>query len=269
MNNLILTLIAIAFYLLATTLLGVRMRQGTEGKSQPKLPILSLILGGLIVHGTLAYNATFLLTGLNLGFFNSMSLVAWLITAIMLLAASTKPIENIGLVLLPLAAISLSLNALYPGSQALLENASWELKAHVLISIAAYAILSISAVQAILLAIQDRHLRNRQLGGFVRAMPPLQIMESLLFQLIGVGFVFLSIALLSGAIFLDDIFAQHLVHKTLLSVLAWVLFAVLLYGRWKFGWRSRTAIRWTLSGFALLMLAYFGSKFVLELVLTR
>ena len=94
-------------------------------------------------------------------------------------------------------------------------------------------------------------------------------MESLLFQMIAIGFAMLSLALLSGVLFLEDIFAQHLVHKTVLSLTAWLVFSVLLWGRFQFGWRGRTAIRWTLSGFAVLLLAYFGSKFVLELVLMR
>jgi ABC-type uncharacterized transport system permease subunit len=124
-------------------------------------------------------------------------------------------------------------------------------------------------LQAVLLSIQEHHLRNRHPGGYIRALPPLQVMERLLFQMIGTGFALLSAALLTGFFFLEDIFAQHLVHKTALSMAAWVIFGVLLWGRWKFGWRGRTAIRWTLSGFIFLLLAYFGSKAVLELILAR
>jgi ABC-type uncharacterized transport system permease subunit len=100
-------------------------------------------------------------------------------------------------------------------------------------------------------------------------MPPLQTMEALLFQIIAVGELLLSVALLSGFVYLEDIFAQHLMHKTVLSIFAWLVFAVLLWGRWRLGWRGKLAIRWTLAGFVALMLAYFGSKFVLELVLQR
>ena len=87
--------------------------------------------------------------------------------------------------------------------------------------------------------------------------------------MIGSGFALLSAGLLTGIFFLEDIFAQHLVHKTVLSIVAWLVFGILLWGRWRFGWRGRTAIRWTLSGFVVLLLAYFGSKFVLELILQR
>jgi ABC-type uncharacterized transport system permease subunit len=109
-------------------------------------------------------------------------------------------------------------------------------------------------------------LRHHRPGGLLRALPPLAVMETLLFQTLGLGFALLSLALFSGLIFIQDMFAQHLAHKTVLSIFAWLVFAVLLWGRWRFGWRGRTAIRWTLGGFALLVLAYFGSKFVLELI---
>mgnify|MGYP002149488769 CR=1 FL=1 len=106
-------------------------------------------------------------------------------------------------------------------------------------------------------------------GGILRGLPPLVTMEALLFQMIGAGFGALTLSLLSGLFFLDDIFAQHLVHKTVLSIAAWTVFGTLLWGRRRYGWRGRTAIRWTLTGFAVLGLAYFGSKLVLELVLQR
>ncbi len=133
----------------------------------------------------------------------------------------------------------------------------------------AYSLLSIAAIQSIVLALQDRRLRHKHPGGLTGALPPLQVMESLLFQMIGLGFIFLSLSLLSGIVYLEDIFAQHLVHKTVLSIVAWAVFGVLLWGRWHSGWRGRTAIRWTLGGFVLLLLAYFGSKLVLELILGR
>jgi len=94
-------------------------------------------------------------------------------------------------------------------------------------------------------------------------------METLLFQMIGIGFILLSLSLLSGIFFLQDILAQHLVHKTFLSISAWVVFAILLWGHWRYGWRGKVAIRWTISGFVVLMLAYFGSKMVLELILNN
>jgi len=170
--------------------------------------------------------------------------------------------------LLPAAGIATLLALRFPPLQ-LLEDSDPGLNLHVLISLLAYSLLAMAAVQAVLLAVQDRHLHNRHPGGFIRTLPPLQTMETLLFEMIGAGFFLLSLALLSGFLFLENLFVQHLVHKTVLSIISWVVFAVMLWGRFRFGWRGRTAIKGTLTGFVLLMFAYFGSKAVMELVLTH
>ena len=94
-------------------------------------------------------------------------------------------------------------------------------------------------------------------------------LEELLFHLITVGFVILTVALGTGMVFVNDLFGQHLAHKTLLSIFAWLVFALLLWGRWKKGWRGRVAVHMTLVGIALLLLAYFGSKLILEVLLQR
>jgi ABC-type uncharacterized transport system permease subunit len=103
----------------------------------------------------------------------------------------------------------------------------------------------------------------------MRAFPPLTLLEGLLFRLIGAGFALLTLALLSGVVFVEDLFAQHLVHKTVLSLLAWATFGALLFGRLRHGWRGRRAVQLTLAAMTLLGLAFFGSKFVLELILER
>ena len=101
----------------------------------------------------------------------------------------------------------------------------------------------------------------------MRALPPLDTTEELLFTLLAAGFCLLSLSLMSGFFFLENMFYQHLAHKTVLSCIAWAIFGVLLFGRWRFGWRGKTVVHWTLAGFVLLILAYFGSKLVLEIVL--
>ena len=112
-------------------------------------------------------------------------------------------------------------------------------------------------------------LRERRLSRFLRALPPLTLTEALMFRLIAAGFVLLSATLLTGALFVDNLFEQHLVHKTVLSVIAWLVFGALLLGRWRWGWRGRRAVQLTLAGMAVLVLAFFGTKFVLELILHR
>lgn len=131
----------------------------------------------------------------------------------------------------------------------------------------AYSVLTIAALQALLLALQDHHLRNHHTNGLIMQLPALQIMENLLFELVWIGIVLLSISILTGILFIEDMFAQHLAHKTILSIIAWGIFSTLLLGRYKLGWRGTTAIRWALGGYLLLMLAFFGSKLVLEIIL--
>ena len=145
----------------------------------------------------------------------------------------------------------------------------WQLQLHAWCALLAYAVLAIAAVLAVLLWIQEHALRQRSFHGWMRALPPLTELELLLFRTITAGFVLLTAALLSGMLFVHDLLGQHLAHKTLLSVLSWLVFGALLWGRWRRGWRGMTAVRWTLVAMGLLMLAFFGSQFVLELVLHR
>jgi ABC-type uncharacterized transport system permease subunit len=146
---------------------------------------------------------------------------------------------------------------------------SWQMSVHVFSSIIAFSLLNIAALQAILLAIHDQQLRRHHPRRLMLVLPPLQAMEVLLFQIIAAGVFFLTLSLLSGFIFVEDLFAQHLVHKTVLSIFAWIIFSALLVGRLRYGWRGSVAIHWTLAGFVLLLMAYFGSKMVMELILNR
>jgi ABC-type uncharacterized transport system permease subunit len=266
MNPILPGLLSILCYLLASGLLVSRLSRGNSNEQCVPDPAILIALAAITAHGILLYPAIITPAGLNLGFVYAASLVA--LTSAFLLAVSTffQPVGNLGIVVFPVAAVSIGLLLGWPG-QRLVTNSSWQLETHILSSLLAYSILALAVFQSILLSIQDRHLRNRQPGGFIRALPPLAVMESLLFQMIATGFALLSLALVTGFLFLEDIFAQHLVHKTTLSIIAWFVFAILLWGRWRFGWRGQTALRWTIGGFIFLMLAYFGSKFVLELVL--
>ena len=223
----------------------------------------------IVLHTVVLLQRIVMPDGLNLQFFNALSIVALLVATILFGATIRHPLENLAIVVLPTTALSLILDQAVQQNAVIAASADRALQFHILISLLAFSLLSIAVLQALLLAIQDRHLHNHHPGGLIRALPPLQLMENLLFQLITVGFLLLSVALLSGFLFLEDIFAQHLVHKTILSCVAWLIFATLLGGRWQFGWRGRTAIRWTLGGGIVLLLAYFGSKLVLELILQR
>ncbi|ROR35104.1 cytochrome C assembly family protein [Inmirania thermothiophila] len=260
---------AIALYLVAGTLLAARLLRAGPPAESPRPLILGLALLALLLHGAALLERLPTGTGLDLGIFNAASLFAWGAAGVLVAAALFRPVENLGAVILPLAALALLLDLLFPAHRPLDTSRHWALDLHILASVAAYAVLTLAAVQSALLALQDHLLRAHRPTGVVRALPPLQVMEGVLFQFIGVGFALLTLALLTGFFFVEDLFAQHLVHKTVLSLLSWLVFGALLAGRLRFGWRGRTAIRWTLGGFASLALAYFGSKLVLELVLHR
>jgi len=260
---------AIVCYLAAGLIIGIRLFRNDAVRLPARAYALVAIGLGLLLHALLLYQDTVTSAGLNLGFFNAFSLSAWVILALLLASSLGKPVENLGLVLLPVGALTILLELNFHATRLLAVDAGPGLKIHILISILAYSVLTLASVQAVLLAIQDQHLRNRHPGGFIRALPPLQTMEVLLFEMIGLGFFLLSLALVSGLMFLENLFAQNLAHKTILSSIAWLVFGTLLWGRFRFGWRGRTAIIWTLSGFVVLMLAYFGSKAVLELILQR
>jgi len=269
METTLLMLGAVLLYLGSGVLFTLRLFRRDPQRRPSRRWALGLGFGALALHATILYLALHSQQGINFSFFNAVSFAAWVVCLLYLLAALGKPVESLGMVLLPLAALTLVMEYLFPGVRLLPPHAQWQLRAHVIISILAYSVLTMAAVQALLLFIQDRHLRSHHPGGFIRALPPLQTMEGLMFEMITIGFILLTLALLSGFLFLEDMFAQHLVHKTLLSLAAWVIFAILLWGRHRFGWRGRTAIRWTTAGFVLLALAYFGSKAVAELILKR
>ncbi len=230
-----------------------------------------LLLGALAVslHALLLYQNLVTPSGLNLGIFNAASLISWVIALLLLLSLARQPVENLVIVVFPLVAVTISLEGYFHSERILSPDQEIGVTLHILFSIVAYSLLSISVLQALFLALQDYQLHHKHPGWVMQKLPPLQVMETLLFQMIALGFVLLSLSLISGIIFLEDIFAQHLVHKTVLSIIAWSVFAMLLWGHWRYGWRGKTAIRWNISGFVVLMLAYFGSKLVLELILHR
>jgi len=204
--------------------------------------------------------------GLNLGFFAAFSLISWLIAIQILLSSIYRRIESLGIIIFPISGIA-SIVASLHFSDHLINITNNAVQGHIMVSVIAYSLITLGAFQAGLLAYQDRSIRQHHPGGFIRFLPPLHDMETLLFQFLGFGFICLSASLLSGFIYVEDIFAQHLVHKTVLSIVGWIILGVLLFGRFKFGWRGKTAINWTLSAFIFLMLAFFGSKLVLEFIL--
>lgn len=229
--------------------------------------LLSITTLTLALHVVLLYKSLLYPEGVDLSFANSVSLTSALISLLFLTTSFFTPNPSLGVLVMLIGALSVIYTGTSHNSQLLDNSLASSLIAHIGFSLIAYSLLFISALQALLMAYQERQLHNRTAGKLVRSLPALELMERLLFRLIGWGFLFLSLGLITGFLFLEDLFAQHLVQKTVLSLFAWVIFAILLLGRWRSGWRGRTAIRWSLGGFLLLLLGYLGSKFALEVLL--
>ena len=259
--------IALVLYLVCTLALVVRINGNSLVVDKPIALLLAPGFVAVLLHAVSLYSTLLTDYGLQFGFFNAASAIGAVNAFLVLLISLKRQTELLATIVLPLSAVAIGLEMMFPGTHLLPPDSATGLKIHVLVSIVAYSLLGLAAVMSIILAVQNHLLHNHHPGGVVRHLPPLQIMERLLFDSITAGFIGLSLALITGFIFLENLFAQQLVHKTVLGLIAWVVFGILLGGRLMMGWRGKTAIRWTLSGFVTLMLAYFGSKFVLEFLL--
>ncbi len=257
----ILTLIAVALYLVALALLVRALARGTDNPRAWTLPAAL----ALAFHAGFHIDAWHVANGLDLHFFAALSLVGLGMGVLTTAFGAAGRMAALGVVVFPLALVSLLGYASYGHVRT--EGLDWRLQLHVWCALLAYATLAIAALLAIMLWAQERALRRREFHGWLRALPPLTELELLLFRTIAVGFILLTATLLTGVLFVENLFEQHLVQKTVLSVLSWLLFGGLLLGRWRYGWRGTRAVRWTLVAMGLLVLAFFGSKAVLELVL--
>ncbi|MGY4531067.1 ABC-type uncharacterized transport system permease subunit [Pseudomonas sp. TE3786] len=264
MHPLLPSLAAAFLYIGATVYQGLRLSQ----RQLPSKRVLApLVLLALLFHGATLFSQLHAEAGVALDFFNAASLIAYAAILLTIVASVRIPVLNLLLLFLPLGCLTVLLAQFVPAGTVPVINEKPGIIAHILLSILAYGMLTIAAFQALLLLLQDHQLKHKHPSGLIKNFPPLQTMESLLFGFLWAGWALLSLSLISGWLFLDNLFAQHLVHKTLLACVAWLIFAVLLWGRHQRGWRGHKAIRWTLAGFCLLMLAYFGSKLVREFIL--
>jgi ABC-type uncharacterized transport system permease subunit len=269
MNLIIITTSAIILYLIATVWLGYRFFTTLNSTISRDPRLILLCIPALLLHAVILYQSIYTDMGMNMGFYNALSLVSWVVTFFVILTTIVKPTINLAIIILPVTALVLLLELIMPGVRIVSDNTSIGLEAHIILSISAYSFLTIAALQAIILSFQEKQLRTKHPVKIIRFFPPMQSMEELLVQLLWAGFFLLSLGLATGMMFVHDLFDQHLSHKTVLTILAWLFFALVLFGRWSWGWRGKYLIRYTLWGFALLMLGYFGSKLVYELILQR
>ncbi|MCK5771863.1 cytochrome c biogenesis protein CcsA [Algiphilus sp.] len=204
---------------------------------------------------------------LHIGLLEAVSLVLWQASLLLLLSWRFMPVVLLAMITFPLSGAMAIIAAWPTATQTGASVEGWPLQLHVGLSVFAAGLFTLAALQSILLAFQSRYLHSGADPGGLRNLPPLQSMESALFGALWLAWGMLSASLLTGILFVDDLLAQHLVHKTVLSVVSWAVFLMLLWGHWRYGWRGRTALRWTWTGYAVLLTAYFGSKFVLEALL--
>ena len=233
--------------------------------------VFALMLTAIAAHSVLLDYTVFSHTpAINFGLTNAASLTAWIVTIIFLATSLLKPVYELGALILPVSAISVITAWLWPSVSPDTVR-STGLTIHLFLSLAAYGFLALAVVQSIVMRLQDHRLRVHREASVLSKLPPLETMEELLFQLIGIGFVLLSLGLVSGFWFSIEKLGVAFVldHHTVLSILAWLIFGSLLLGRLRFGWRGKTATRWTIGGFIVLLLGYFGWKFVLEVLLNR
>jgi ABC-type uncharacterized transport system permease subunit len=201
----------------------------------------------------------------------ALSLMLWLAAFIYWLESFRSKMDGLQPMVLPLAALCAALPVVFPQVHVVAHADSWGFRMHFMAAMLAYSLFTLSALHAVFMGYTERKLHQRSLTKSLASLPPLLTMEALLFRMITIGFVLLTIALGSGAMFSDEIFGKALTldHKTLFAFVSWGIFAALLVGRHAWGWRGRTALRWTMAGFMALLLAYIGSRFVLEILLGR
>jgi len=271
-------LTAFLYAALAVHLWNTRWR----GKSAAALSAVerAAIIVPLALHSMLLWNDVIATPELYFGFGQALSAMLWLAVAIYWMEGLFVRVEGMQPLVLALAAVCAPLPGLFPGFPTPPYTNSPAFRIHLALAMLAYSLFTLAALHALLMTVVERRLHGgagarsaglQPMRGPLANLPPLLTLEALLFRIIGLGFVLLTLTLVSGAVFSETLFGQaiRLNHKTLFAIVSWMIFAALLAGRHFYGWRGRVALRWTLAGFITLLLAYVGSRFVLEVVLQR
>jgi ABC-type uncharacterized transport system permease subunit len=256
---------ATILFLLYAASAWIMLRSVQQPRLEPLAWVLTLV--AIFGHSDVIIHIMRVNGGFSIGLFEAMSLLGWTLAVLACVVCIDRQNRVLGAILLLSAAVGAALTG--AGRSYTEATAGWELTAHILLSMGAAALLFAAAVTAVLLMVLDRRLRTRRITDLSSALPPLDALEKIMFRLVAAGFGLLTLALITGFVFVNNLFTQNLVQKTVLSLIAWLIFGVLLVGRLAAGWRGRSAVRWTLSGFGILAVAYFGVKFVLEYLFGR
>jgi len=269
---------AILPYLLCSALYAavaaalVRALTGRSGNrfAQPRT-LHALIAAPLALHTLLLYRSVFSAEGMYFGVGDSISVIIWLTVLIYWLGGFFYRLEGLEIFIAAAAAILVWMPLALPSVRPLAHTDAPFFRLHILIALLAYSLFTIASLQALMMALLERRLHGGKLPAFLESLPPLLTMERILFEIITLGFVLLTLTLGSGMLFSEELSGRpfQVNHKFVFAVVSWCIFAALLAGRHIYGWRGRVALRWTIGGFAALVLAYIGSKFVLEIILHR
>ena len=256
-------------YITAAAALGASRLPNFQSLSRPFfLSACILVAIGISLHGSALYASILTASGFNLSLANTISMIGLELALIGLVAAVEPSLRGISAGLLLLGAIAATSTA-FGNDPATTAALSWQVRAHVLISLLSYGLLTVGAIVSIYAMVQEKRLQARKISTINSLFAPLETTEKLLFGITAAGFAGLTLAILSGFTFVDNLFAQHLVHKTVFSLLALLVFGALLAGRYMAGWRGARAVKLYLGGFLLLCLAYFGVRLILEQLLDR
>lgn len=247
---------------------GPLLDQPLRGLSTPERLTL---LGALLIHAITLRLQIIDGASLRFGFAIALSVILWLAIALYWVESFYARMEGLQILGLPLAAVCVMIPAILPEQHVLTNIDTPAFRLHFLAAMAAYSLFTLAALHAALMALAEKNLHRGRLSPLLSGLPPLLTMEALLFRLIHVAFVLLSLTVASGLFFSEELFGKALTwnHKTIFGVLSWLIFAGLLMGRHFRGWRGKQALRWTLAGFFALLLAYVGTRFVLEILLSR
>jgi len=229
---------------------------------------LQIVVGvAILLHGLAMTSLLLVDDGLDLSLLKIVGLIALAINTLVFISGLKKPLHSLYLALMPISALSVLAALTSPSTKAVAQM-SVTMQIHVLLSVLAYSLLAIAALQALLSGYQNWQLKHKHQNLLMRTLPPMQTMEVLLFEAIWAGWLFLTLSLISGFLFLNDLLGQHLAHKVTFSMVAWSVYAILLWGRHSLGWRGHQAIRWSWVGFIAICLGYIGTKVVLEFILS-
>ncbi|MEO0047124.1 MAG: hypothetical protein RLZZ410_83 [Pseudomonadota bacterium] len=261
----------------------IRVYAQNSEENQESLRVLPisqwLLLPLLLLHGLILHESIFTSEGFIFGFAQALSMMSWIGVTFFWFESWYLPVRGLRAMVLFAAGICSLLPVIFPGYvlSARAIHDPW-FRSHFIVANIAYGLLSLAALHAILMHWQDRHLHmpthdkaNSFFAKWGQRLPSLMSMEHILFRIIVVGFTLLTLTVFSGLFFSQTLFGRALFwdHKTVFGILSWFMFAALLIARWRIGLRGLTAIRWVLGSFLVLLLAYVGSRFVLEVLLQR